>query len=143
VGADFAEGTGGKLKAPRAIWMMVPAGVVDATLKALMPLLENDDVVIDGGNSYYHDDIRRAAELKPKGIHYVDVGTSGGVWGAERGLLPDDRRREAVGAAPRPDLFRTWRQASIRRRARPAARRWAAPPSMATCTAARAARGIL
>jgi len=78
---DFVK----KLKAPRAIWMMVPAGVVDATVKGLTPLLEADDVVIDGGNSYYHDDIRRAAELKPKGIHYVDAGTSGGVWGAERG----------------------------------------------------------
>jgi 6-phosphogluconate dehydrogenase len=65
--------------------MMVPAAVVDETLKALLPFLEKDDVVIDGGNSYYHDDIRRAAELKPKGIHYVDAGTSGGVWGSERG----------------------------------------------------------
>ena len=78
---DFAK----KLKLPRAVWMMVPAAVVDPTLAALVPLLERDDVVIDGGNSYYHDDIRRAAELKPKGIHYLDVGTSGGVWGAERG----------------------------------------------------------
>src|ERR1017187_9948324 len=78
---DFAK----KLKAPRTVWMMVPAAVVDPTLKDLVPLLERDDVVIDGGNSYYHDDMRRAAELKPKGIHYVDVGTSGGVWGAERG----------------------------------------------------------
>jgi 6-phosphogluconate dehydrogenase len=78
---DFAN----KLKAPRAIWMMVPAAVVDPTLKTLIPLLEKDDVVIDGGNSYYHDDIRRAAELKPKGIHYLDAGTSGGVWGSERG----------------------------------------------------------
>jgi 6-phosphogluconate dehydrogenase len=59
--------------------------VVDPTLKTLIPLLEADDVVIDGGNSYYHDDLRRAGELKPKGIHYVDVGTSGGVWGSERG----------------------------------------------------------
>jgi 6-phosphogluconate dehydrogenase len=78
---DFAK----KLKLPRTVWMMVPAAVVDPTLKALTPLLEKDDVVIDGGNSYYQDDIRRAAELEPKGIHYVDAGTSGGVWGSERG----------------------------------------------------------
>jgi 6-phosphogluconate dehydrogenase len=78
---DFTK----RLKSPRIVWMMVPAAVVDPTLKDLVPLLERDDVVIDGGNSYYHDDMRRAAELKPKGIHYVDVGTSGGVWGAERG----------------------------------------------------------
>jgi 6-phosphogluconate dehydrogenase len=78
---DFAK----KLKLPRTVWMMVPAAVVDPTLKTLTPLLERDDVVIDGGNSYYHDDIRRAAELKPKGIYYLDVGTSGGVWGSERG----------------------------------------------------------
>ena len=64
---------------------MVPAAAVDATLSPLVPLLEHGDVVIDGGNSYYHDDIRRAAELRTKGIHYVDVGTSGGVWGLERG----------------------------------------------------------
>jgi 6-phosphogluconate dehydrogenase len=78
---DFAH----QLKLPRAVWMMLPAAAVDPTLKTLIPLLEPDDVIIDGGNSYYHDDIRRAAELKPKGIHYVDVGTSGGVWGSERG----------------------------------------------------------
>jgi 6-phosphogluconate dehydrogenase len=74
-----------KLSKPRAIWMMVPAAAVDPMLADLVPLLDRDDMVIDGGNSYYHDDIRRAAELKAKGIHYVDVGTSGGVWGAERG----------------------------------------------------------
>ena len=85
VGATSLEDFVHKLSKPRALWMMVPAAAVDATLKALIPLLESDDVVIDGGNSYYHDDIRRAAELKPKGIHYLDVGTSGGVWGSERG----------------------------------------------------------
>ena len=85
VGTTSLEDFTHKLKQPRTVWMMVPAAVVDPTLKTLIPLLEPDDVVIDGGNSYYHDDIRRAAELKPKGIHYVDVGTSGGVWGSERG----------------------------------------------------------
>jgi len=73
------------LARPRTVWLMIPAGIVDETLKKLAPLLETDDVVIDGGNSYYHDDVRRALELKAKGIHYVDTGTSGGVWGADRG----------------------------------------------------------
>src|SRR6266852_2618241 len=74
-----------KLSTPRAIWLMVPAASVEATLETIVPHLAPGDIVIDGGNSYYHDDIRRAAELKPKGIHYVDCGTSGGVWGLERG----------------------------------------------------------
>jgi 6-phosphogluconate dehydrogenase len=73
------------LRPPRAVWLMVPAALVDQTLSDLAPHLASDDIVIDGGNSYYHDDIRRAAELKAKGIHYVDVGTSGGVFGLERG----------------------------------------------------------
>ena len=74
-----------KLTKPRAIWLMVPAAVVDKTITGILPLLESGDILIDGGNSYYIDDIRRAKELTPKGIHYVDVGTSGGVWGLDRG----------------------------------------------------------
>jgi 6-phosphogluconate dehydrogenase len=75
----------GKLQKPRAVWLMVPAAVVDAMITDLLPHLEKDDILIDGGNSYYIDDIRRAKELAPRGLHYVDVGTSGGVWGLERG----------------------------------------------------------
>src|SRR5437870_13214075 len=74
-----------KLTKPRVVWLMVPAAVVDKTIADLLPHLEADDILIDGGNSYYIDDIRRAKELALKGIHYVDVGTSGGVWGLERG----------------------------------------------------------
>jgi 6-phosphogluconate dehydrogenase len=79
--ADFA----GRLAKPRAVCLMVPAAVVDKSIAALLPYLERGDICIDGGNSYYVDDIRRARDLAPKGIHYVDVGTSGGVWGRERG----------------------------------------------------------
>ena len=79
--AEFAK----KLTKPRTVWFMVPAGVVDSTIADLLPHLESGDTLIDGGNSYYIDDIRRAKELAPKGIHYVEVGTSGGVWGLERG----------------------------------------------------------
>ena len=79
--ADFV----GRLDKPRVVWLMVPAAVVDESIANLVPHLESGDILIDGGNSYYVDDIRRARELAPKGIHYVDVGTSGGIWGLERG----------------------------------------------------------
>ncbi len=85
VGATSLADLVKKLTPPRPIWLMVPAGIVDKMLADLRPLLAQGDIVIDGGNSYYIDDIRRAGELKQQGIEYVDVGTSGGVWGLERG----------------------------------------------------------
>jgi 6-phosphogluconate dehydrogenase len=89
--ADFVSA----LTKPRVVWLMVPAAAVDAVLDTLTPLFDPDDIVIDGGNSYYHDDIRRAARLKESGIHYVDVGVSGGVWGVERGYC------QMIGGEPR------------------------------------------
>ena len=88
-GAEGATSLGefvAKLRAPRAVWLMVPAAAVDRAIADLLPLLERHDILIDGGNSHYVDDLRRAQELATKGVHYVDVGTSGGVWGLERGF---------------------------------------------------------
>jgi 6-phosphogluconate dehydrogenase len=101
--AEFAK----HLAKPRAIWLMVPVGAVDDTIADLLPHLDRGDILIDGGNSYYVDDIRRANELVSKGIHYVDVGTSGGIWGLERGYcMMIGGEAEAVKhlrpSAPRP-----------------------------------------
>jgi 6-phosphogluconate dehydrogenase len=83
--ASSLEELAGQLDPPRSVWLMVPAGVVDSVVSELVPSLEKGDTIVDGGNSYYVDDLRRQAELREQGIHYVDVGVSGGVWGRERG----------------------------------------------------------
>jgi 6-phosphogluconate dehydrogenase len=95
-GASSLEDMMAKMAPPRAVWLMVPAAVVDASLNELTTLMNEGDILIDGGNSYYIDDIRRAAELKSKALHYVDVGTSGGVWGLERGYCMMIGGEEAV-----------------------------------------------
>jgi 6-phosphogluconate dehydrogenase len=127
------------LQPPRAVWLMIPAAAVDGTLAELSARMESGDIVIDGGNSYYIDDIRRAKELDAKGLHYVDVGTSGGVWGLERGfcqMIGGSRRSSNISIRS----SRRWRPAAATPIARRGARRPAAPPKKAICIAARPAR---
>jgi 6-phosphogluconate dehydrogenase len=111
VGSASIQDLVGKLRRPRAVWMMVPAAVVDRTIADLAPHLERDDTIVDGGNSYYVDDLRRARELAPRGVHYVDVGTSGGVFGLDRGYCQmiggDDaavRRLDPIFSALAPGI---------------------------------------
>ncbi len=111
IAAASLEDLVAKVDAPRNIWLMLPTAFVDSTLAKLVPLLKSDDTIIDGGNSYYHDDLHRSTALKPKGIHYLDVGTSGGVWGLERGyclMIGGDesavKRLDAIFAALAPGM---------------------------------------
>ncbi len=105
-GAHTLEAFIGELATPRAIWVMVPAAIVQQTIDNLVPLLDEGDIIIDGGNSYYRDDIHRAAQLKESGIHYVDCGTSGGVWGLDRGFCLMIGGEDAVVTHLDP-IFRT------------------------------------
>ena len=127
-----------QLKTPRVIWLMVPAAVVDQSSNDLAGLLTKADIVIDGGNSYYIDDIRRARDLTPKGIHYVDCGTSGGVWGLERGYCL------MIGGEPETvkyldPIFATLAPGSGNIPRTPGREKLGEPLSRATCTVAPAA----
>ena len=140
-GAGSLEEFAAKLEKPRTAWVMVPAGqITDKTIESLAEVLEPGDTIIDGGNTYYRDDLRHAAALKEKGIHHVDVGTSGGVWGIERGFCLMIGGEDEDRGAPAADLRLDRAGRRRRRRARPAARASRRPPSRASTTAGRTAR---
>jgi 6-phosphogluconate dehydrogenase len=128
--ADFVS----KLDAPRAVWVMVPAGVTGATVQELATHLDSGDMIIDGGNSYYRDDIQRAEELSQRGIHYVDCGTSGGVFGLERGFCLMIGGEDAVVRTWIPS-FGASRRVWTRRRALPDAKDRRATLRTGICTA--------
>ena len=131
-----------KMTKPRAIWLMVPVALVDELITDILPHLEPGDVLVDGGNSYYVDDIRRAKDLAARRIQYIDCGTSGGVMGLERGYCLDDRRAERCRAASRAGFQDTGARASVASREHRGGTRSAAPPSKDICTAGRAAPAI-
>ena len=140
-GSTDLEAFVGGLTAPRAVWLMVPAAAVDPVLASLTPLLDPGDTVIDGGNSFYQDDIRRAETLRTKGLQYVDIGVSGGVWGLERGYC------QMIGGDER--WLRAWIRSSAPshlvlrpRPVRPASAENRRRPSTATCIAAQTVLGI-
>ena len=134
-GSDSLADLVRQLDKPRAIWLMVPAAAVDQNIADLLPHLDAEDILIDGGNSYYVDDIRRAKELAPNKIHYVDVGTSGGVWGLDRGYCMMIGGEKDVVKYLDP-VFSKLAPGSAARRPPPVATPLAGPPSRGTCTAA-------
>ena len=132
----------GKLTAPRAVWVMVPAGgPTENTVQSLLQYMQPGDTIIDGGNSYFKDDVRRSRICKSKGVHYVDVGTSGGVWGLDRGYCMMIGGPDRSGQRVSIRSSRRWLLAAATSPALRAARKWAAPLKTATSTAAPPAPG--